>query len=226
MPHLDLRWMREVHIKPFLLCVPFAYEKTVSKGLFIMHKSLLGCLYCDALFLRLTIHARVCIILWDTPVLNYSVTHLCHSAAFKKTHMLIHIWKDRVVHEDAPTAPQSVPLERRKSCSLAVGTCRMPLPFCWAFFVWRGTLPTPPVHLEAGCSVYINGPWAFSVMSTENTVSFHSHVHKTSTSTTPAPIHYSLLVMCVLNTAEIYMAAYANLTVLAQAAVVKQTTGE
>lgn len=50
-PWASLQRGREGHIKPLQLCVPFAYEKTVSNGLFIMHKSLLTCLYCNTLFL-------------------------------------------------------------------------------------------------------------------------------------------------------------------------------
>lgn len=56
-PSASFRRSREGHIEPPQLCVPFAYEKTVSKGLFIMHKSLLTCLYCNNLFLPLTIQA-------------------------------------------------------------------------------------------------------------------------------------------------------------------------
>lgn len=93
MPHLDLQWMEEICIKPLLACVPFAYVKTVSKGLSIMHETLLGSVYCNTLFLPVTIHAQVCIILWDMPVLNYSVTHLFHRIPFNK-HEHIHILKD------------------------------------------------------------------------------------------------------------------------------------
>lgn len=59
-------------------------RKQLWKDLSIMHKSLLGGVYCNTLFLPLTIHARVCIILWDMPVVNYSAAHLCHSTAFNK----------------------------------------------------------------------------------------------------------------------------------------------
>lgn len=95
MPRLDLQWMEEICIKPLLVCVPFAYVKTVSKGLSIMHETLLGGVYCNTLFLPVTIHAQVCIILWDMPVLNYSLTHLYHRIPFNK-HEHIHILKDTV----------------------------------------------------------------------------------------------------------------------------------
>lgn len=58
----------EGHIKPLQLCVPFASENPVSKGLFRMHKSLLAFLYRNALFLPLTTQARVCIIWWDMAI--------------------------------------------------------------------------------------------------------------------------------------------------------------
>lgn len=154
MPHLDLQWMEEICIKPLLACVPFAYVKTVSKGLSIMHETLLGSVYCNTLFLPVTIHAQVCIILWDMPVLNYSVTHLFHRIPFNK-HEHIHILKDSFFffYKDTTTTPQSVPLERWKSYYLAVRTCRTPTPMLGSLCK-KGIPHPPPVHLETACSVF------------------------------------------------------------------------
>lgn len=55
---------------------------------------------------------------------------------------------------------------------------------------------------------------------------FPLQVQKTSITTVPDPMHNSLLVMCVLNAAEIYMASYANLAALSHAVLAKQTTRE
>lgn len=55
---------------------------------------------------------------------------------------------------------------------------------------------------------------------------FPLQVQKTSITTVPGPMHNSLVVMCVLNAAEIYMASYANLAALWHAVLAKQTTRE
>lgn len=105
-----------------------------------------------------------------------------------------------MVHTDTTTAPLSVPLERWESYYPAVRTCRMPSPEL--DLLWKGDAANTTSFLEAACPFCtLIGCWR-----AEGTqFNFPSQVHKTSTSTATGPIHNSLLVMCVLNTAEIYM---------------------
>lgn len=146
-----------------------------------MHKSLLGCVYSNTLFLPLTIRARVCIILWDMPVLNYSVTHLCHNAAFNK-----HICTFSYKKTDWPTQIQQQHLSQflwrggNPIALLSEPVWRLSL--CQASFV-RGEYDVPPVHLETTSSVYFNGPWAFSVMSKRkhSSISLHKCIKQAPT---------------------------------------------
>lgn len=164
-----------------------------------MHKSLLGRLYCSTPFLQLTIRVSVLhhFVRYATfQLFSYS------SQPFKNTHTHthIHVWKDRVVHTDTTTAPLSVLLERWEFYYPAVRTCRMPSSELDP--LWKGDAANTTSFLEAArpfCTLI--GRWR-----AEGTqFNFPSQVHKTSTSTATGPIHNSLLVMCVLNTAEIYM---------------------
>lgn len=139
-----------------------------------MHKTLLGCVYSNSLFHPLTIHAQVCIILWDMPVLNYSVTHLYHSTAFNK-HICTFIYKKKSIGLQeyynstsvSPFGEVGILLTSRQNLSDAFPDAR-PLLF-------EGIGCTPPVHLHAAFSVYFNGPWALSVMSRRKHSSIFLH---------------------------------------------------
>lgn len=132
---------------------------------------------------------HVWIISWDKQVLNYSVTHLQHSATFNKHRC---IFTRQCGLQGYLNSTLVSPFWRGcESYYLAVRTCQMSFPVP-CLLCSLGIWCTQPVHLEAPSTVYFNGPRALSVKQKKTQFNFPSQVHKTSITTVPAPciIHH------------------------------------